>query len=381
MKRATERDGSATPVDADSPDAHDDAGLRAIRRPLLAWYRRERRDLPWRRTSDPYAIWISETMLQQTRVETVIPYYERFLSALPDVRALADADADDLMGLWAGLGYYRRARNLQAAARRIVAEHDGRLPGDLDELLRLEGVGRYTAGAVASIAFDREAPILDGNVTRVLARLLFLQDDVGERATVDRLWSASGTLVRGAHPGDLNQALMELGARVCVPRTPHCDRCPIARHCRAYEVGDPASLPKKAARPRVRRARAACALLARDGRFLAVRREPKGLLGGLWELPGGELALREAADRGLCARLLEATAMKASHLEHAGRVRHVFTHRRLELEVFRAHAGDGRVTRPRGGTFDAHRWVSRRALEALPMSELMRKALDVALPS
>jgi len=196
--------------------------VKSIRRALLDWYRANRRDLPWRRTRDPYAIWISETMLQQTRVETVIPYYERFLERFPDVAALADAESDDVLGAWAGLGYYSRARNLQAAARQIAERHGGRVPDDVEALRALPGIGRYTAGALASIAFDRPEPIVDGNVARVLARVKGIREDVKQPAVVKRLWEEAARLARGPAPGDLNQALMELGATVCVPGEPRC---------------------------------------------------------------------------------------------------------------------------------------------------------------
>ena len=198
-----------------------------VRGALLGWYRRHKRDLPWRRTRDPYAIWLSETMLQQTRVETVIPYYERFLARFPSVQALAEAAPDEVSKLWSGLGYYSRARNLHAAARKVVDGYGGELPSDVAALQELPGIGRYTAGAVASIAFDRAAPIVDGNVARVLARLLDLRDDVSAPATQQRLWAEAEALARGPKPGDLNQSLMELGALICTPRAPKCLLCPL----------------------------------------------------------------------------------------------------------------------------------------------------------
>ena len=215
-----------------------------LRTALLAWYRAHRRDLPWRRTRDPYAIWISEAMLQQTRVETVIPYWERFLARFPDVEALATADADDVIACWAGLGYYSRARNLHRAAQIVVERHAGRLPADVELLRELPGVGRYTAGAVASIAFDRPAPIVDGNVARVLARLFGIAADVRSRAVQERLWREAEELARGEDPGALNQALMELGAMVCTPRAPRCADCPWSRRCAAFAHGSAAAASK-----------------------------------------------------------------------------------------------------------------------------------------
>jgi len=347
----------------------------AVRRALLAWYRRERRDLPWRRTRDPWAIWVSETMLQQTRVETVIPYYERFLERFPTVQALADADADELMRSWAGLGYYSRARNLKAAASRVVREHGGLVPGDVEALRALPGVGRYTAGALASIAFDRPAPVVDGNVARVLARLLELDLDVGSPAGQRRLWDEAESLARGPSPGDLNQALMELGALVCTPRAPRCPSCPLRAHCRGLASGRAEALPVKAPKVAPKRVEAVAALLARGPRVLAVRRPPRGLLGGLWELPGDELAPGEPPGRGLARALRERIGLAPVRAKRLGEVTHGFTHRTLRLHVYRAEAPAGRV---RLCHVDAHRWLPLAALETLPLSALAKKALTLA---
>jgi A/G-specific adenine glycosylase len=344
---------------------------------LLAWYRRERRDLPWRRTRDPWAIWVSETMLQQTRVETVIPYYERFLARFPTVAALADADTDELMQHWAGLGYYSRARNLRAAAERVVSEHGGRVPDRVEALLELPGVGRYTAGALASIAFDRPAPVVDGNVARVLARLLDLSLDVASPAGQRRLWSEAEALVAGDAPGELNQALMELGALVCTPRAPRCAQCPLRRRCRGRAAGRAEALPVKAPKAAPREVEAVAALLVRGGRALAVRRPPRGLLGGLWELPGGELAPDETPRSGLARLLRECVGLAAVAPTPIGVVMHGFTHRKLRLHVFRAEAPAGHVRR---SGLDAHRWLAPSALGTLPLSALARKALALAGP-
>jgi A/G-specific adenine glycosylase len=213
---------------------------------LASWYRRTCRDLPWRRTRDPYAIWVSETMLQQTRVETVLPYYERFLRELPDVASLAEAPEERVLALWSGLGYYRRARMLHAAAKKVAGEHAGRMPDDPAALRRLDGVGAYTAGAVASIAFGRRAALVDGNVARVLARLFAVEEDVKSAAGAARVWAIAERLVGAVQepPGEWNQALMELGATVCVPRAPLCAVCPVAPWCAARSLGIAAELPR-----------------------------------------------------------------------------------------------------------------------------------------
>ncbi len=359
-------------------DPHRDrcAAVKKIRRALLAWYRANRRDLPWRRTNDPYAIWISEAMLQQTRVETVIPYYERFLERFPDVRSLATADLDDVLGLWAGLGYYSRARNLRKAARVVMDEFDGDLPNDVDSLQTLPGVGRYTAGAVASIAYDRAEPIVDGNVVRVLARLFDIREDVKKPAVVKRMWELAGELVIGPSPGDLNQAIMELGATLCVPRAPRCLACPLMRHCAAYDSSDPQSLPVKSKKAPPRKMESTAALVLRRGKVLAVRRPPHGLLGGLWEMPGDDLIEKEQPTAGIVRGLRERVGLSVSDPERIGEVEHVFTHRVLRLHVFRCEALAGR-TKLSG--FDAHRWLPQEALRDLPHASVTAKALVLAV--
>jgi A/G-specific adenine glycosylase len=347
--------------------------VKGLRRALLDWYGATRRDLPWRATRDPYAIWISEAMLQQTRVETAIPYYERFLARFPDVQALADAEADDVLGVWAGLGYYSRARNLHAAARVVVDEYGGELPDDVASLRTLPGVGPYTAGAVASIAFDRAEPVVDGNVLRVLTRLRAIGDDARRAATVRRLWEEAAALVRGPRPGDLNQALMELGARVCTPRAPHCPDCPVAHHCQARRLGDPEAFPARSKPAAPRRVEAVAALVLRRGRALAVRR-PTGLLAGLWELPGGDLAPDERPAAGVKRALRERVGLGVARADRAGAVEHVFSHRRLRLHVYRCEAAPGRL---RLRDFDGHRWLAPASFDRLPQAAVTRKAFDL----
>ena len=235
-------------------------------------------------------------------------------------------------------------------------------------------MGRYTAGAVASIAYDRPAPILDGNVIRVLTRLLDLREDVAGPAVKRQLWAEAEALAAGPSPGDLNQALMELGALVCVPRAPRCLACPVMALCRARAEGSAEALPVKAKKAAPKRVRAVCALVERGGRSLAVRRPPEGLLGGLWELPGGDVGLRESGASVLQAVLRERMGLEVRGVEEIGSVRHVFTHRSLRLDVFRAEARPGRVRR---AGYDAHRWLSEGALGGLPMSAVARKALDL----
>jgi A/G-specific adenine glycosylase len=349
--------------------------IRRLRAPLLRWYDANRRDLPWRHTSDPFAIWISEAMLQQTRVETVIPYWERFLERFPDVGSLARADLDEVYAAWTGLGYYSRARNLKTAAETIVAEHGGELPDTAEGLRALKGIGRYTAGAVASIAFDREEPLVDGNVIRVFTRLLGIREDSTSRQVVEFLWSVAGELVQGPRPGDLNQALMELGATLCTPRAPHCLACPVRRACDAHARGDAESLPIKPPRSKQKPIRAVAAWIERRGQVLAVRRPERGLMAGLWELPGGEIAADDEGKDRVAPILEEAVGLRIREPESVGLVEHVFTHRRLRLEIFRGRAEKG--ARVRLSRFDAHRWVEPSRFLELAHAGSTRKAMTL----
>jgi A/G-specific adenine glycosylase len=254
-----------------------------LRRRLQRWYRKHQRDLPWRLSNDPYAVWVSEIMLQQTRVATVVPYYASFLKRFPNVRTLAAAKEETVLAAWSGLGYYRRARQLHKAARVLLEEHEGRLPETLEELLRLPGIGRYTAGAIASIAFDVRAPILDGNVKRVLARLHGLKNP-----TERNLWSLAGSFADGPHPGEINQALMELGALVCHAKAPECTRCPWKNDCKAHAQGIEESCPAPVARPTTVRVDVVTLWIVRGGRLLLQRRAASAPLRGSWDVPGFE---------------------------------------------------------------------------------------------
>jgi A/G-specific adenine glycosylase len=339
-----------------------------VARRLIDWYRAARRDLPWRHTSDAYRIWLSETMLQQTRVETVIPYYERFLARFPNVESLAAADEDDVLGLWAGLGYYARARNLRRAARQVVAEHAGELPSDAESLAALPGVGRYTVGALRSIAFGESAALVDGNVRRVLARLYARRelDDAGA-------WQLAEELLPEQDAGDWNQGLMELGATLCSPKSPRCLLCPLTSHCGARAHGQPEQFPAPKPRAEARRVRAVAGVLVRRSRVLMLRRPSRGLLGGLWELPSAE----GRDPRALVTALAERAGLAVEVGDTLGGVRHLFTHRDLSLELYALYDRGGRI--PAAARPEA-RFCGAEALAALPLSRLMNKALALARP-
>ena len=301
---------------------------------LGPWFEASHRDLTWRRTLDPYAIWVSEIMLQQTRVETVERYYAHFIARFPTVQALADADEASVLEAWSGLGYYRRARLLHAGARHVCNAHGGRVPRDGPALLAVPGVGRYTAGAIASIAFDEPQPLVDGNVARVLSRVQGIEDPKLQDAAAKGHWVLTEAILRRGTPRVLAQALMELGATVCTPKSPRCERCPIQRHCGAYTTGQTATIPatrKKVAQPLERLC--ALAVVSRK-RLLLVKRPAVGLLASMWCLP---LVTDEDGPTELEAVFEDPEVV--DDWERVGDVRHVFTHRIWEVGVFRAVLG------------------------------------------
>jgi A/G-specific adenine glycosylase len=309
---------------------------------LGAWFDASARDLPWRRHRTPYAVWVSEVMLQQTRVETVVPYYERFLRRFPDVGALAAAHLDDVLHLWSGLGYYRRARQLHAAAREVTERYGGAFPREAILLRALPGVGAYTAGAIASLAYGAREPLVDGNVARVLARVEGIEEPIKSPGAVKHLWALAGLLVPEDRPGRFNEALMELGATVCLPRGPRCEACPLASFCRAHAAGREALLPVLAAKRAVPEVRAVAAVLfdAR-GRVLFARRQEDGLFGGLWEPPMVEgFASLPPARRAFAAM---GVPLGRARMMEAGRVLRVLSHRRMVVTVL---VGEGRARGP-----------------------------------
>jgi A/G-specific adenine glycosylase len=344
-------------------------GTETMRTALLDWYDACARDLPWRRSTDPYAIWVSEVMLQQTQVATVLRYYERFLARFPTPHALATASDDAVMASWSGLGYYRRARFLQQGVREVVERYGGAVPEDAAARRALPGVGRYTSGAIGSIAFDRAEPVVDGNVTRVLCRLFAIDTPPEHKDTRARLWKEAERLVNGPRPGTLNQALMELGATLCRKANPECARCPLAADCRARadERTDeiPVARVKRPPQPR-----ALVALLATRGAGtsleLWLERGCGTLFSGLWNLPMAEGRGRRAA-----SELLGRVAPRARVPERpCGQLEHVLTHRKLEVQLWQVRANAVAGSGLRAVRLDA--------LHELGVSRLTRKALASA---
>ncbi|MFA9461841.1 A/G-specific adenine glycosylase [Thiohalorhabdus methylotrophus] len=306
---------------------------------LLDWFRRHGRTLPWRGLDDPYPVWISEIMLQQTRVETVLPYYRRFLERFPTIRHLADAEEDEVLALWSGLGYYTRARNLHAAARRIRDEHGGVFPEELSAVVNLPGIGPSTAGAILSCALDHPLPILEANVKRVLARVLLETDFPGRSPVERRLWEHARERTPSREAGDYNQAIQDLGATVCTLRKPKCGVCPVQVHCRAYAEGMVEELPARAPRKEKPVREAWFALVESDRGLLLERRPPTGFWGGLWCPPLLEKDGYTAAEA--CAMLEERLGSQLRRLDELPVFRHTFTHFHLELHPLRLQWVDG----------------------------------------
>ncbi len=310
--------------------------------PLLDWFRREQRDLPWRRHPDPYRIWVSEMMLQQTRVATAIPYFDRWMQRFPSLDALAAASEDEVLHAWQGLGYYARARNLRRGAQEVRERFGGVVPSRVEDLLSLAGVGRYTAGAIASLAYGVRTPVVDGNVIRVLCRIFGIPGDPAREPVRSRLWQLAEELVPAQAPGDFNAALMELGATLCVPRRPVCHACPVSRWCRALAEGRTEALPELASRPQPTEVRMAAAVIWRDEQVLLVRVPPDAdRWAGMWQFPNAELASGESAADGACRAAMEWVALPVTPTQPAHRVKHTVTRYRITLEAIHCIPGPG----------------------------------------
>lgn len=376
--------------------------MKNFSRRLLTWYEKNKRDLPWRRTRDPYRIWLSEILLQQTRVEAVIPYYERFLARFPDVFALAKAPLDDVLKVWEGAGYYARARNLHRAAKIVAEQYGGKFPRRVEKLRELPGIGRYTAGAIASIAFNATTPVVDGNVARVLCRVYAIREDPKASATQEQLWNIAtdlipertqtrqikteqGTITRRVrvrgHAREFNQALMELGATICVPKNPRCLICPVQRICVARELGIQNLLPAKRAKKELPHKIIAAGVIFRKGgskraQVLIQQRLSEGLLGGLWEFPGGKVEANESLADCVAREVREELGIEIRVGPEIIAVDHAYSHFSITLHAFRCEYISGRIKLSSAQKF---KWVKPRELEQYAFPAANKKIIAALL--
>ncbi len=349
--------------------------VRAIQSRLLVWAETSLRDLPWRQVRDPYRVWVSEIMLQQTRVETVTPYYMRWMRQFPTIEALAQAELGEVLKAWEGLGYYARCRNLRRAARTVVEEHGGRLPNNREALLALPGIGPYTVGAILSLAFDQDAAVLDGNVRRVLSRLFAMDNDPRQKETREKLWNLAERLIPSGQAGRFNESMMDLGSTVCTPRRPHCGLCPLNTVCRAYGLGDPEAYPPRQRREPTPHYNVAAGVIWRDDLLLIAQRPLDGLLGGLWEFPGGKQEPNETLPECLQRELREELDIEVKVGEKLTVVRHAFTHFRITVYAFECRylsKGEPKAT----GVKD-WRWVALDELDDYALPVVDRKIATV----
>lgn len=343
-----------------------------LRESLLSWYQHQGRSLPWRETRDPYPIWISEIMLQQTQVKTVLPYYQKWLQQFPNIETLAKADLQQVLKAWEGLGYYARARNLHKAAQQIWEHHNGIFPQELSQVLALAGIGRTTAGGILSAAFNQPRPILDGNVKRVLARLVALPKPPNK--ALNQLWQLSEALLDPENPRDFNQAWMDLGATVCTPTAPSCNLCPWAKYCQAYQHNLQTQLPmREASSPLPHKMIGVAAIWNDRHQILIDRRKAEGLLGGLWEFPGGKLEPNETIQDCIKREIQEELAIDIEVGEHLITIDHAYTHFRVTLNVYHCRHVRGE---PQPIECDEVRWVELAELDQYPFPKANTQIIE-----
>ncbi|MBI4358614.1 MAG: A/G-specific adenine glycosylase [Candidatus Omnitrophica bacterium] len=376
-----------------------------IRWNLLKWFARHKRNLPWRVHGNPYRIFVVEVMLQQTQIKTVIPYYERWMKTFPNIEALARSPLDQVLKLWEGLGYYTRARNLHRAAQIIVDRFGGKIPSDPEILQTLPGIGRYTAGAVASIAFQKPVPLVDGNVARVLSRIYNLKKDVSKPETQKFLYAIAQKLVppsplssapfrqrrirlrrtggrgngegKAKRPGDFNQALMELGSLICIPEIPKCSICPVRSLCLAFQKGDPSRLPIRSKGPEVKKIDMVVGLLRKNGKILVRRRPPRGIWGGLWEIPGTVCLKNQSSEAALAEEFKEGLGLSVTAEKKWSKLKHRFTHRLAFIHPFELKmSGNGKRQRNSAKTL----WASPAKLKTLSFPVPHQKILKSIIP-
>jgi len=344
---------------------------------LIKWYNKNKRELPWRKTRDPYKIWVSEIMLQQTQVETVLPYYKRFLQAFPSLKALANAELSQILKMWEGMGYYARARNLLKAAQIIAKEYKGKMPSSYDELLKIPGIGPYTAAAVASIAFNENVPVVDGNVARVLSRVLRIEEPLIKNK--NKFANAAKKLLPQGQANDFNQAMMELGALICAPQSPKCVKCPVSIFCKGYqEMADPSVLPVKIPKKETPHYDVVVGIIWHKGRIFIDQRPENGLLGGLWEFPGGKQEDGETLEECLEREIREELDIRIKVKKHFLTVRHAYTHFKITLHSFQCKFLQGKPTPKKGIDW---KWVYPQEMTEYAFPKANKRILEALLES
>jgi len=343
--------------------------MNKIAKILVKWFPRKARPLPWRLDRKPYHVWVAEIMLQQTRVETVIPYYQRWMKKFPSLKKLAESDLQEILRVWEGLGYYSRARNLQKAAILIRQEHGGVIPSEASSLLKLPGIGRSTAGAIASISYDRDEPILDGNVKRVMARVFNYKNPINLARNENELWKQVEKINPRGHAGIFNQALMELGETICQPRNPRCADCPICKECQSFILGIQNLRPVRLRKAKTPHYEVVAAVFKERGRFLITQRPAGKLLAGLWEFPGGKVEPGENLDQALQREIMEELAVKIEVNKEIGKYKHAYTHFSVLVHAFYCHRFYGRFA-PREA--QQITWVKSAEFSHFPMGKVDR---------
>ncbi len=344
-----------------------------FRESLLKWFNQHQRRMPWRGIDDPYRIWVSEVMLQQTQVKKVVAYYERFIERFPDIQHLADASLQDVLKVWEGLGYYARARNLHKAAKIVVNELNGKVPSDYQTFRKLPGVGDYSVAAVHSIAFNAPLAAVDGNIKRVLARLFLMNTPINDASSSKLFQQKADTLLERKEPGLFNQAMMELGAMVCRPQSPTCLVCPVNIYCEAFRTARQDEFPRRTKKEKVPEHKMVAGVIYKDTKVLIVQRPLDGLLGGLWEFPNGRIVEDETTEQACSRYITEVVNLSVTEIKYLTRIRHAFTHFKIVLDVFQCVYNSGEVIL--NGPIDA-KWVKLTELQDFPLPRATHKFLD-----
>ena len=352
---------------------HSSESYQKFRDNLLKWFEKHQREMPWRGIDDPYKIWVSEVMLQQTQVKKVVAYYERFIDKFPDVQQLAAAQLQDVLKVWEGLGYYARARNLHKAAQIIVKEYNGEITNDYATFRKLPGIGDYSAAAVHSIAYNEPYAAVDGNIKRVLARLFLMDTPINDSTATKLFQHKADELLDQENPGFFNQAMMELGATVCRPQSPTCLVCPVNLYCGAFQTARQDEYPKRKKNEKVPEHHMAAGVIYKGDKVLIVQRPLDGLLGGLWEFPNGQIAENETAEAACIRYITDVANLAVTNLKSLTRVRHAFTHFKIVVDVFQCDYRSGEVVL--NGPIDA-KWVKLSELKDYPLPRATHKILE-----